>query len=161
MARRITARDRCAASGADSALVASEPHCGPRRAKRAEETLPHQSRARIKERRSWLVAGLVFVLMACTLDAQERFGGVTGTVTDASDAAVPGATVTVTNKETGAMKVVVSGADGTYRESSCCSSFRQSLDTGIHAPRHHRLTTTADVHMLHYDNLLATGTDLM
>ena len=61
------------------------------------------------------VAGLVFVLMACTIDAQERFGGVTGTVTDTSDAAVPGATVTVTNKETGAMKVVVSGADGTYR----------------------------------------------
>ena len=115
MARRITARDRYAASGADSALVASEPHCGPRRAKRAEETLPNQSRARLKERRSWLVAGLVLVLMACTIDAQERFGGVTGTVMDASDAAVPGATVTVTNKETGAMKVVVSGADGTYR----------------------------------------------
>ncbi len=115
MARRITARNRYAASGADSALVASEPHCGPRRAKRAEETLPNQSRARLKERSSWLVAGLVFVLMACTIDAQERFGGVTGTVADASDAAVPGATVTVTNKETGAMKVVVSGADGTYR----------------------------------------------
>jgi len=61
------------------------------------------------------IAGLVFVLMACTLDAQERFGGVTGTVTDSSGAAVPGATVTVTNKETGAMKVVVSGGDGTYR----------------------------------------------
>ena len=115
MARRITARDRFAASGADSALLASEPHCGPRRAKRAEETLPHQSRARLKERSSWLVAGLVFVLMACTIDAQERFGGVTGTVTDSSDAAVPGATVTVTNKETGAMKVAVSSADGTYR----------------------------------------------
>src|SRR4029450_2776365 len=39
--------------------------------------------------------------------------------------------------------------------------FRQSLDTRIHAPRHHRLTTTRDVHMLHYDNLLATGTDLV
>ena len=60
-------------------------------------------------------AGLVFVLMACTIDAQERFGGVTGTVTDSSDAAVPGATVTVTNKETGAMKVAVSSGDGTYR----------------------------------------------
>src|SRR6187402_1363606 len=60
-------------------------------------------------------AGLVFILMACTIDAQERFGGVTGTVTDSSDAAVPGATVTVTNKETGAMKVTVSSADGTYR----------------------------------------------
>jgi hypothetical protein len=61
------------------------------------------------------VAALLLVLMACTLDAQERFGSVTGTVTDTSDAAVPGATVTVTNKETGAMRVVVSNADGTYR----------------------------------------------
>jgi outer membrane receptor protein involved in Fe transport len=61
------------------------------------------------------VAALVFVLMACTLDAQERFGSVTGTVTDTTEAAVPGATVTVTNKETGATRVVVSAADGTYR----------------------------------------------
>src|SRR6187549_129452 len=61
------------------------------------------------------IATLALVLMACTLDAQERFGSVAGTVTDTSEAAVPGATVTATNKETGAMKVVVSGADGTYR----------------------------------------------
>jgi len=61
------------------------------------------------------VAALAFVLMACTLDAQERFGSVTGTVTDTSEAAVPGATVTVTNKETSATRVVVSGVDGTYR----------------------------------------------
>ena len=73
------------------------------------------SQARVKERSSWLVAGLIFVLMACTIDAQERFGGLTGTVMDASKAAVPGATVTATNKETGAQRVVVSGADGTYR----------------------------------------------
>ena len=61
------------------------------------------------------VAGLALVLMACTLDAQERFGSVTGTVTDTSEAAVPGATVTVTNKETSATRVVVSGVDGVYR----------------------------------------------
>jgi hypothetical protein len=58
--------------------------------------------------------GFVF-MFACTLDAQERFGGLTGTVTDASDAAVPGATVTATNKETSAARVVVSGGDGVYR----------------------------------------------
>src|SRR5262247_3757694 len=61
------------------------------------------------------VAGLALVLMACTLDAQERFGSVTGTVTDTSEAAVPGATVTVINKETSATRVVVSGVDGVYR----------------------------------------------
>ena len=61
------------------------------------------------------IATLALVLMACTLDAQERFGSVAGTVTDTSEAAVPGATVTATNKETGATRVVVSGVDGTYR----------------------------------------------
>ena len=58
--------------------------------------------------------GSVF-MFACTLDAQERFGGLTGTVTDASDAAVPGATVTATNKETSATRVAVSGGDGAYK----------------------------------------------
>ena len=61
------------------------------------------------------IATLALVLMACTLDAQERFASVAGTVTDTSEAAVPGATVTATNKETGATRVVVSGVDGTYR----------------------------------------------
>ena len=38
-----------------------------------------------------------------------------GTVLDSSGAAVPGATVTTANKETGATQVTVSGPDGTYR----------------------------------------------
>ncbi len=50
-----------------------------------------------------------------TANAQERFGGISGTVTDAQQAAVPGATITVTNKVTGAVRTVVSGADGTFR----------------------------------------------
>src|SRR5262245_10477951 len=62
---------------------------------------------------AWLV-GIVCVA-AITVGAQERFGSVTGTVLDTSKAAVPGATVTVTNKATGAQRVVVTGADGTYR----------------------------------------------
>ena len=61
------------------------------------------------------VAALLLVLMACTLDAQERFGSVTGTVTDSTEAAVPGATVTATNKETGAERVVVTDSNGVYR----------------------------------------------
>jgi outer membrane receptor protein involved in Fe transport len=47
--------------------------------------------------------------------AQERFGSLAGTVTDTTKAAVPGATVTATNTETGAQRVVVSGSDGSFR----------------------------------------------
>src|SRR5262245_58514328 len=50
-----------------------------------------------------------------TANAQERFGGISGTVTDAQQAAVPGATITITNKVTGAVRTVVSGADGAFR----------------------------------------------
>ena len=46
--------------------------------------------------------------------AQERFGGLTGVVTDTSDAVLPGATVTITSKNTGAARTVVTGSDGAY-----------------------------------------------
>ena len=55
---------------------------------------------------------VAFVCMTAGLaGAQERFGGLTGTVMDATKAAVPGATVTATNRETGASRVTVSGAE--------------------------------------------------
>jgi hypothetical protein len=63
---------------------------------------------------SAFLVGLVCVL-AASVGAQERFGSLTGTVTDTTKAAVPGATVTATNKATGAARVAVTGADGTYR----------------------------------------------
>lgn len=47
--------------------------------------------------------------------AQERFSGLTGTVTDASGAILPGATVNITNKQTGKVFTAVSGGDGVYR----------------------------------------------
>jgi hypothetical protein len=53
--------------------------------------------------------------MALPLGAQERFGGLAGTVTDSTKAAVPGATITVTNAATGTVRTVVSGSDGGYR----------------------------------------------
>jgi outer membrane receptor protein involved in Fe transport len=61
----------------------------------------------------WLVSALLLVT-AIPMLAQERFGGLTGTVTDPSAAALPGATITVTNTASGAMRTVVSGGDGTF-----------------------------------------------
>jgi hypothetical protein len=46
--------------------------------------------------------------------AQERFGGLTGTVTDQSGGVLPGATVHVTSKVTDTVRSVLSGSDGAY-----------------------------------------------
>jgi len=60
----------------------------------------------------WLLLALV-VWMA-PLAAQERFGGLSGTVLDTMKLAVPGATVTATNRETGVSRTAVSSADGSF-----------------------------------------------
>src|ERR1700681_653117 len=57
----------------------------------------------------------VLVVLALPLGAQERFGGLNVVVTDDSHAAVPGATVTVTNKQSGAVRSGVSGSDGVFQ----------------------------------------------
>ncbi|HEY6214895.1 MAG TPA: TonB-dependent receptor [Vicinamibacterales bacterium] len=56
----------------------------------------------------WHLAG------AAVLFAQVAGGALTGVVTDASGAAVPGATITVTNVDTNLQRVVVSTGDGVY-----------------------------------------------
>ena len=63
------------------------------------------------------VAFLIAVLVAAgagVATAQERFGGLTGIVTDASGAVLPGATVTITSKTTGASRTIVTVGDGLY-----------------------------------------------
>jgi hypothetical protein len=58
---------------------------------------------------------MLAVMVTGTATAQERFGGIAGIVSDTSQAPVPGATITATNKQTGATRTVVSGPDGGYR----------------------------------------------
>src|SRR5262245_24486171 len=74
---------------------------------------PSKEKGTMARRITAFLVGLLLVTAGA--GAQERFGSVAGTVTDTTKAAVPGATVTATNKETGATRVVVSGADGSYR----------------------------------------------
>jgi hypothetical protein len=66
-------------------------------------------------RRISLIVAALICLSSGLAGAQERFGGLAGTVTDETKGALPGTTVTATNAETGAQRVVVSGADGAYR----------------------------------------------
>jgi hypothetical protein len=55
-----------------------------------------------------------FLLLSHPVSAQFR-AGIQGTITDASGAAVPGATIVVTNKETGVAQETVSGDAGFFR----------------------------------------------
>ena len=59
---------------------------------------------------------LAFALAVTGLaTAQERFGALTGKVTDQQGAVVPGVTVTTVNTQTGESRVFVTGADGMFR----------------------------------------------
>ena len=65
-------------------------------------------------------ARIMALLLLCglavgtTAMAQERFGTLTGKVTDQQGAAVPGVTVTTRNNETGEVRVFVTDANGQY-----------------------------------------------
>jgi carboxypeptidase family protein len=61
----------------------------------------------------WIVAALL-CLLSVTASAQSDSGRVTGTVSDSSDAIIPGATITLTNIDTGAVSKVNSSDDGTF-----------------------------------------------
>src|SRR5687768_2969667 len=61
-----------------------------------------------------LVCGLFLLLSLVSANAQFR-ASVQGTVTDSTGALVPDATVTLTNKETGAKQTTQSSGDGLYR----------------------------------------------
>src|SRR5262245_48240152 len=61
-----------------------------------------------------LLLGLILTGFTAA-NAQERFGGLTGTITDPQDAPVPGVTVTATNRTSGVVRTVVTGSDGSYR----------------------------------------------
>ena len=64
-----------------------------------------------------VIATLLSLFIATTASAQGQAinGTIEGTVTDASGAVLPGVTITVTNTDTGEMRVVVTTETGVYR----------------------------------------------
>src|SRR4051812_7098906 len=78
------------------------------------------SRITYKETTDMRLSSLVVLLavlaaLANPAAAQERFGALAGIVTDSSNAPVPGATITVTNTASGAVRTVVSNGDGSFQ----------------------------------------------
>jgi len=68
-------------------------------------------------RKTLLATLFVIVGLALTTGhalAQERFGGLIGTLTDDSGGVLPGTTVNVTNKATGQVRSLTTGSDGSY-----------------------------------------------
>ena len=66
-----------------------------------------------------LFAGVVLAMtLTTTGSAQTDTGRVTGSVTDATGAVIPGATITLTNAETGSVQTITSGGDGYFNFSA-------------------------------------------
>ena len=60
------------------------------------------------------LALLAIVIVAAPVFAQQTESRIAGRVLDDSKAAMPGVTVEVTSKSTGAVRTAVTGGDGTY-----------------------------------------------
>lgn len=85
-----------------------------------------------------LILSLVCIFGAFTdVSAQTINGSVAGVVTDAAGASVPGATVTVTNVDTGAVRTATTDDDGLYRISG--------LQIGIYSVRAEANSFTASI----------------
>jgi hypothetical protein len=58
----------------------------------------------------------LFLILACAppANAQTTLGRVSGSVLDSSGAALPGATITLTNENTNQIQTTVAGDNGTY-----------------------------------------------
>src|SRR5215510_1582768 len=72
------------------------------------------SKASELRRRIILCLGIVIVMSSVAAVAQLTTGTITGTVTDQSGAAVPGAMVTLKHTETGVSRTALSGETGKY-----------------------------------------------
>src|SRR5687767_8242431 len=74
----------------------------------------HPSRLVTFTRRALCALTLVSGLIAVPSDAQVLYGSIVGAVKDPSEAAIPGATVTATQKETNLSRTATTNAEGLY-----------------------------------------------
>ena len=102
----------------------------------------HQRNWRLKLFLSSLIAVVLTAgLAVAPVHAQTLYGTIAGTVTDSSGANIPGATVTITNENTGlAMSTVTDEtgtytirnvAGGTYTLKASLQGFKEFVQTGV------------------------------
>src|SRR6185369_17720549 len=93
--------------------------------------------ARTRRLSIWLVVACMWMIAGSSLRAQTAAGEITGVVKDQGGAAVPGATVTVTNTRTNFQRVTVSTTDGFYTAASLApGDYRVDVEiTGFKAVR--------------------------
>jgi outer membrane receptor protein involved in Fe transport len=82
-----------------------------------------------------------FSLAPSSAGAQVLYGGIVGQVSDTSGATVPGATITITNRDTGLIRTAVSNETGGYSFTNVLAgrydvkitlqSFKESVKTGV------------------------------
>ena len=90
---------------------------------------------------AWMLPAIIVVLAACPALAQQGRGTIFGTVTDASGAVVPGATITIVNTATNVETTVVSNESGyflvsnlivgPYTVAASKEGFKKRLRTGL------------------------------
>ncbi|HEV3150664.1 MAG TPA: carboxypeptidase-like regulatory domain-containing protein, partial [Acidobacteriaceae bacterium] len=84
------------------------------------------------------IAGIVVALVfsAAPLQAQVVGGSISGTITDASGAAIPGATVVIRNQETGSQRQLTSNGEGLFSAPSVSiGSYSVIASKGAFAPQ--------------------------
>lgn len=94
--------------------------------------------------KKYAILAAASLVSATAAFAQTQNGNITGVITDASGAAVPGATVTVTNLSTGAVRTVVTDGAGVYDvEQLPPQSYKLSISAPGFAPSETRAFAVA------------------
>src|SRR5918993_4502423 len=135
--------DRCAMPMINEAAVRTNVRRDQGGTPVSEPRLLPQHRLGLRILASWIGASLIVSLCAWPTPAaaQALYGSLTGTITDTSGAAVPGATVTIRNEDTGLELSAVSDetgtytirniTGGTYTLKAALQGFKEFVQTGI------------------------------
>ena len=101
----------------------------------------------------------IMVLSGAVAPAQVESGAISGTVTDQSDAVLPGATITATNLSTNASRTTISSSSGIYSIPGLePATYRVSVESGSFKPFASKVEITVGGHVTLDAKLSVSGT---